>query len=104
MSQSKTPQFDALLDTILARLVPHSRACADCAKDFDITADDIGFYKMLRVPTPTHCPDCRHRRRLSFSNYSTIYKRACNAPGHSEMMISPVAPILPWITYDYDTY
>jgi len=101
---SKTPQFDALLNTILDELVPHSRTCVDCENIFTIEKQDIELLKMLRAPTPTHCPECRQKRRLSFANYSNIYKRKCDVPGHTEIMISPVAPVMPWVTYDYETY
>lgn len=101
---TKTPKFDTLLDSILDELVPHVRVCGDCKKDFQIEADDITFYKMMRVPPPKLCPDCRQRRRLAFANYSNIYRRKCDVPGHTEMMISPVAPVMPWITYDHETY
>jgi hypothetical protein len=102
--QSKTPKFDVKIEEILNSLVPHTRTCGDCKKDFDIASEDITFYKMFRVPPPKLCPDCRHRRRLSFVNYSNIYKRKCDVPGHTESMLSLVAPVIPWITYDYDTY
>jgi|JI8StandDraft_1071087.scaffolds.fasta_scaffold17811_2 hypothetical protein len=107
---SKTPQFDALLQPILNALVPHMRTCKNadkspyCENGFAVEADDIDFYKMLRVPPPTFCPTCRHQRRLAFSNYSNIYKRKCDVSGHTETMISAVAPVMPWVTYDYDTY
>src|SRR3989344_1450804 len=102
--QTNTPKFDALLDKILDDLLPHERACANCNKNFKVESDDISFYKIMRVPPPKLCPDCRQQRRLSFANYSTIYKRKCGVSGHSEMMISPVAPVMPWVTYDHETY
>ena len=104
MKESKTPQFDVLIDKILDELVPCIKVCVDCKKEFSIKAEDIIFYKIFRVPPSKFCPDCRLKRRLSFANYSSIYKRKCDVPGHSEEMISPVAPVMPWITYDYETY
>lgn len=104
MKEIQTPKFDKLLDKILDELIPQIRVCFDCEKEFKIEEGDISLLKILRTPAPTHCPDCRHRRRLSFSNYSNIYKRKCDVPEHQDIMISPVAPIMPWITYDYDTY
>lgn len=101
---SKTPQFDALLDKILEDLVPHERTCGECQKEFTIESKDIDFYKMLRVPPSKLCPPCRNRQRLSFANYSSIYKRKCDVPGHTDTMVSPVAPVMPWVTYDYETY
>lgn len=104
MPESKTPKFDALIDEILNELLPHTMICADCKKEFKIKAEDIAFYKIFRVPPSKLCPSCRQKRRLSFANYSSIYRRKCDVPGHKEMMISPVAPIMPWITYDHETY
>jgi hypothetical protein len=101
---SKTPKFDALIATILEGLVPHSRECRDCKKEFQVESEDITFYRMLKVPPPTLCPDCRERSRLAFANYSNIYKRKCDVPGHTDTMVSLVAPVVPWKTYDFDTY
>ncbi len=104
MIESKTPQFDALLDKIFEELVPHSRICLECKKEFKIENEDIILLKMFRSPAPTLCPNCRQRRRLSFVNYSNIYKRKCDFPGHNEVMISQTAPIMPWVNYDHETY
>src|SRR3989338_6236509 len=102
--QSKTPQFDALLDEILAKIATHSRSCVECKKDFEITKEDINFLKMFRCPAPKLCPNCRQQRRLYYANYSNIYKRKCDVPGHTEMLLSPVAPVMPWVAYDHATY
>jgi len=104
MKESKTPNFDLLLDRILKDLIPHERVCLDCKIEFKIEKEDIDFLKMFRCSAPKLCPDCRQRNRLAFANYSNIYKRKCNVPGHTDTMISPVAPIMPWITYDHETY
>lgn len=102
--QSNTPQFDTLIEPILEALVPHTRGCKDCKEDFELLDGDIDMLRMMRVPPPIQCPSCRNRNRLSFANYATIYKRACNVPGHTETLISTVAPVMPWITYDHETY
>jgi len=104
MPENKTPKFDALIGKILDELQPHSRVCLVCKNNFEIEKEDIVFLKMFRVPAPKLCPNCRQRRRLSFANYSNIYKRKCDVPGHTDVMISPVAPVMPWVTYDYETY
>ncbi len=101
---SKTPQFDTALDEILKSLIPHTRTCEDCKTDFEITAPDIELLNMLRVPAPKLCPTCRRRRRLAFANYSHMYRRKCDVPGHTDTMISLTAPVIPWKMYDYDTY
>ena len=108
--QSKTPQFDVALDEIFKDLVPHVRECRQkniskyCEKQFELTKEDIEFLKMFRVSPPTLCPTCRHQRRLAFTNYSRIFKRACQVPGHIENLIALIPPVNPWIVYDEETY
>ena len=104
MSESKTPKFDVLIEKILSDLVPCEKICVGCQKNFKIEEKDIEFFKMFRVPAPKLCPNCRQQRRLSAANYSSIYKRKCDVLGHNEILISAVAPIMPWIAYDHITY
>lgn len=101
---SKTPKFDVLIEKILEDLKPHARNCLNCKKGFKIEEGDVSLLKMFRVPAPKLCPDCRQQRRLAAANYSTIYRRKCDVPGHEEILISPVAPVMPWVAYDYSTY
>ncbi len=105
--QSETPKFDALLDPILADLVPHMRTCIwkgkhqYCEGDFAIEDGDIEFLRMLRVPPPNFCPTCRRIRRLPHMGMTQLFKRSCNAPGHREMMISIFPSNCPFPVYDY---
>lgn len=107
MSISKTPQFDALLDGILESLVPHTRICMwkgkhpHCEGDFTVTTEDIEFLKMLRVPAPNYCPTCRRMRRVSFMGSNKFFKRLCNAPSHTETVISILPSECPFPVYDY---
>ena len=107
---SKTPQFDLALDKILEELVPHMRACLwagkhkYCEGDFEITKEDIEFLNLLRAPAPKYCPTCRRMRRYVHMNQTRFFKRPCNAPGHSEQMISILPPECPFPVYDYKYY
>ena len=51
--------------------------CQNCKKDFTIESEDFAFYKKMKVPAPTFCPDCRSQRRLSWRNDTTLYNREC---------------------------
>ncbi len=53
------------------------KICQNCKKDFVIEIDDFGFYKKIKVPSPTFCPECRQQRRMSWRNERTLYKRTC---------------------------
>ncbi len=62
--------------------------CKNCKSPFAITSDDVGFYEKLAVPPPTWCPECRARRRFAWRNERSLHKRKCDAPGHTEELIS----------------
>ncbi len=62
--------------------------CTSCREAFQITADDQVMLKRLSpivggitlsIPLPTHCPECRQRRRLSFRNDKHYYKNTCSS-------------------------
>lgn len=98
---SKTPKFDAAIEKVFENLVPHERTCPECSTVFRIDADDIALLKKLKVPPYTRCFDCRRQRRFAFVNYTSLYKRPCSAPEHSEDMISAIAPGIDIPVYDY---
>jgi len=77
-----------------------TRNCQNCKQDFVIEPDDFNFYEKMKVPAPTFCPDCRMMRRLTFRNERTMYKRKCDAPEHSEEMISIFSPDKEDVIYD----
>ena len=105
--ESKTPQFDKLIDEILENLKPETRTCKwkdihkYCEGEFEIEAEDIHFLKMFRVPPPDFCPTCRRIRRMVYMNYTKLSKRRCDVPGHNEMMISILPEECPFPVYDY---
>ncbi len=76
------------------------RSCQNCKAQFTIEPDDFSFYEKIHVPPPTFCPQCRLQRRMSWRNERSLYKRKCQAPGHSEEMISAYDPASPFVTYD----
>jgi len=105
--QSKTPKFDALIDEVLKDLVPHTRTCRwkgehkHCEGEFNIEEGDIGFLKTFRVPPPNFCPTCRRMRRFVHMGLLRLFKRPCDAPGHTESMISVFSEGCPFPVFDY---
>jgi hypothetical protein len=103
----KTPQFDALIQPILHSLIPHKRECRwngihkYCENNFEITNEDIEFFKMFQVPASNYCPTCRRLRRFAQLGFLKFFKRPCDAPGHSEQMISSFSAECPFKVYDY---
>src|SRR3989344_5420519 len=52
--------------------------CQNCKKDFVIEPNDFSFYKKIRVPPPTFCPECRMQRRMTWRNDMSFYNRNCD--------------------------
>jgi Zn ribbon nucleic-acid-binding protein len=77
-----------------------TKSCQNCRSQFTIEPDDFSFYEKLKVPPPTWCPECRLIRRLVWRNERTLYRRQCMAPGHSESLLSNIAPEKPCVAYD----
>lgn len=105
--ESKTPQFDVLIQPILDGLVPHTRECLwagkhkHCEGRFAIVEADINFLRSFRVPPPNYCPTCRRMRRFVHMGTLNLFSRLCNVPGHTEFMISIFSQDCPFPVYDY---
>lgn len=54
------------------------KECIACSGKFDIVEDDKVFYDKFKVPAPTHCPECRQKRRMAWRNERNLYKRKCD--------------------------
>ncbi|MEW6617511.1 MAG: hypothetical protein AB1333_03805 [Patescibacteria group bacterium] len=77
-----------------------NKICQNCKIEFIIEPEDFQFYKKINVPPPTFCPDCRRQRRMFFRNERVLYKRPCNAPGHTEEIVSTFSPDKKITVYD----
>jgi len=80
------------------------QTCRHCQTQFEVTDDDLGFYdqvspvfggKKYAIPTPTLCPDCRQRQRLSFRNERHLFRRTCDLSQESIISMYPSATPFP---------
>ncbi|HAE36662.1 TPA: hypothetical protein DCG29_02285 [Candidatus Nomurabacteria bacterium] len=55
-----------------------TKNCQNCKKDFTIESEDFLFYKKIKVPSPTFCPECRFQRRMAYRNERYLHKRICD--------------------------
>ncbi|OIO29404.1 hypothetical protein AUJ22_01455, partial [Candidatus Nomurabacteria bacterium CG1_02_31_12] len=77
-----------------------TKICQNCKKDFTIESEDFNFYEKIKVPPPTFCPECRNKRRMSWRNERTLYKRICDAT--QKNIITMFSPNEKLIVYDRD--
>ena len=83
------------------------KTCRVSGTKFPIYQSDLDFYdkisptfdgKKFQIPTPTLCPEERHRRRMAWRNERTLYKRKCDAS--EKQIISVYSPESPYTVYD----
>lgn len=82
--------------------MPETRYCQNCKQAFVIDEDDAAFYAKLGVPYPTWCPECRIRRRLTFRNERSLYKRSCDLCKKSIIAMYPENS--PYTVYCYECW
>jgi len=70
------------------------RECKQCKSQFEITDSDRKVYDGLKIPEPTHCPDCRNKRRMAWRNDRSFYRDKSDMSG--KPMISLYAPGRPY--------
>ena len=85
-------------------LMPEARTCRNCKQPFVIEPEDSALYERIKVPPPTFCFICRVQRRMAFRNERMLYKRKCDAPGHSEELISVFSPDNKQRVYDHSVW
>ncbi len=71
------------------------KICQNCQTKFNVSTTDIDFYQKIDVPTPKLCPTCRVKRRLSFRNERTLYKRTCDLCKKDGVSIYPANTLFP---------
>ena len=80
---------------------PQAKICQNCRGSFTIEPGDFDFYKKFQVSPLNVCFDCGLQERLAFRGERNLHKRKCDAPGHSEELISIYAPSSPVTVYDH---
>lgn len=65
--------IDEIDDTILKQIL----RCADCTKNFNITSDELTFYRREKIPLPRQCPECRYIRRFKLRAPRKLWHRSC---------------------------
>ena len=62
------------------------QSCKSCGAVFEMSDDDLAFLERVspvfngkkeELPPPTHCPDCRQKRRLALCNERYFYAATC---------------------------
>jgi len=52
-------------------------ACINCSKNYNITRNELSFYKKEKIPLPRKCPNCRYKRRFDLRPARRLWKGKC---------------------------
>ncbi|HQH28906.1 MAG TPA: GNAT family N-acetyltransferase, partial [Oligoflexia bacterium] len=86
------------------------RTCVLSHTPFEVTEDDLVYYRKLGVPSPTLCPEERARRRMAFANQRNLFVRKCAATGkriitnYPPEAHAPVYEIMYWLSDAWDKF
>lgn len=74
------------------------KTCTVSGEKFEISEEDLQYYKKLDVPIPNLCPSERARHRMLFGNQRNLFLRNCDATG--KRIVSYYPPHAPNPVYD----
>jgi hypothetical protein len=52
-------------------------SCMDCSKNYNITQNELIFYRKENIPFPRRCPNCRYGRRFDLRPMRKLWHRKC---------------------------
>ena len=60
-------------------------SCKSCTKNYNITKNELLFYKKENLPIPRFCPNCRYKRRFDLRPSRKLWHRQCmcDRKGHT---------------------
>ncbi|MFA6436424.1 MAG: hypothetical protein WCW30_04815 [Candidatus Gracilibacteria bacterium] len=76
--------------------------CALCGKKYLTVVQELKFYRSMKLPLPSICPNCRHLSRMTKRNPRTLWNRQC-AKCNVEIQTT-YAPNRPEIVYCESCY
>ncbi|MFA5827624.1 MAG: hypothetical protein WC839_03985 [Candidatus Paceibacterota bacterium] len=96
------PLIKDVNDEILEEIIQceHRGNCNHkCTTAFRIIQNELNIYKILEVPLPKLCPNCRHMERISILKPPRLYHRKCMKEGCNNEFETSYSPERPEIVY-----
>ena len=52
-------------------------SCVTCSKNYNISKNELLFYRKEKLPLPRKCPNCRYKRRFNLRPSRKLWHRSC---------------------------
>ncbi len=95
----KTASMPDKIEDIPDSYIQEIFACIECAKNFNVTQNELLFYRKEKIPFPRKCPNCRYKRRFDLRLPRKLWHRKCMKPGCKNEFETSYAPDRPEIVY-----
>ncbi len=102
ISPEQLPTIKNANEEILKEIIQckHNGNCNHkCTTAFRVIQNELNFYKMLEIPLPDLCPNCRHMERIEKLNSPRLYHRKCMNKGCQNEFETSYAPNRPEIIF-----
>lgn len=70
-----------------------------CTFAYRIMPDELRFYKLMKIPLPRFCPNCRYYQRHKFKSPWKLWHRKCMKPDCTNEFETSYSPDRPEIVY-----
>jgi hypothetical protein len=74
-------------------------ACIECNRNYNITQNELLFYRKENIPFPRKCPNCRYKRRFDMRPARKLWYRKCMKEGYKNEFETCYAPEHPEKVY-----
>ena len=60
-------------------------ACVNCSKNYNVTPNELNFYRKEKIPFPRKCSNCRYKRRFDMRPARRLWAGVCKCDkaGHA---------------------
>jgi hypothetical protein len=52
-------------------------SCTTCSKNYNLTTNELLFYRKEIIPLPRRCPNCRYKSRIDLRPVRKLWHRSC---------------------------
>ncbi len=74
ISSSQIPdKIEDVPDTYVSEIFK----CTECMKNYNVTSNELQFYRKEHVPFPRKCPNCRYKRRFDLRPLRKLWTGKC---------------------------
>ncbi len=68
-------------------------SCVNCSKNYNITKNELLFYRKENIPFPRKCPNCRYKRRFDLRPKRELWHRKCMCTQESHTNHNEPCPV-----------